>query len=135
MQRKYIFKKTGEEVNVERWGWAVLYKDGSILRQFEDNGEFHQIGEVDQQQVEIFTVYKIDDVSKRFDLLMPTNAKLIYKYRNVKPFYSDDFIRVYMFGYKKDNSEYVYNFILPNDTVIMSDVDNVNLEKFLYDEK
>lgn len=131
MNYTFIDKKTGERASVplERWVWGVVHKDGTELKQFDDNGFFHQIGEVEQERVKIFTMYQLNNPQKRVDLVVQPGMKLIHKYRNVKPFYSADFIRVYMFGYKLNN-QYHYNFILPDDRIVQSPVDNVDLVQF-----
>lgn len=128
--KKYILKSTGEEVTEERWGWGVVYEDNTTLRQFDEaTGEFHQLGEIDQDRVKLFVMYKISEPEKRIDLVFPKNARLIHRYRNIKPFYKDHFVRVYLFGYKKGD-QYCYNFILPDDRMVISDKDDVNLETF-----
>lgn len=176
--KKYIFEKTGEMVDEERWGWGVVYKptqdaiikaeqetearnqqlqrdlnnligkgkDDEIevirfkmkipilphraeLHQFGSDGKFHQIGEIEQEKVELFVMYKLSDPSKRIDLVLPEGAKIIHKYRNIKPFYKPNFVKVYMFGYKLGD-QYAHHFILPDDRIIISNADNVNLETF-----
>jgi len=127
--KKYTLAKTGEQVDEERWAWGVVYEDNTELLQFNPDGSFHQIGEVNQEAVKLFVMYKPSDPSKRIDLIVPQGAKIIHKYRNIKPYYLDDFVKVYLFGYKKGD-QYAYHFILPDDRMVISDVDNVNLELF-----
>ncbi len=120
-------------VEGERWQWCVIYDDDTELRQFSNDGQFHQIGEIEQDRIKLAVLYKPDEPTKRIDIVWQKGMKLIHKYRNVKPFYMDKFVRVYMFGYRagvKDKYSYHYNFILPDDRIIMSNKDNIDLVKF-----
>lgn len=88
MEFKFTDKEKNETlVPVERWAWGVIYKDGGELHQFSEEkehggaGVFHQIGEVVQENVQLFILYKPADRSKRIDLLVPSGAKLIHKDR------------------------------------------------------
>ena len=138
MENKFNFtnKKTGEveQVNLERWVWGVVYQDDTELHQFDDKGVFHQLSEIDQKRLKLFTMYKSDESGKRIDVVMPEGARIIHKYRNLRPFYMDKFVKVYMFGYrtgKNENSfEYHYHFILPDDRMVISNKDNISLEQF-----
>lgn len=135
---KWKFNRDGveEEVELERWVWGVIYNDSTELHQFDNNGVFHQIGEIDQSRVLMFRMYKPaghgDSPRDIIDLIIPKGAKLIHKYRNVHAHYFKNFsdtVKVYMFGYKLDN-HYHYNFILPDDRIVQSTVENVDLPKF-----
>lgn len=127
--KKYILKKTGEEVAEEKWGWCAIYKDNTELRQFDPSGEFHQVGEINQDELYLFSMYQVNDPSKRIDLIVPQGAKIIHKYRNIKPFYKESFLRIYLFGYKKGD-QYAYHAILPDDRIVIADTDAMNLELF-----
>ena len=133
---RFIDPETKEEsmVDLERWCWGVVYKDDTELHQFDATGDFHRLKEIDQKNVKLWVLYKPEDPNKRIDIVMPEGARIIHKYRNVKPHYLDSFVRVYMFGYRTGKSEkdfkYHYNFILPDDRIIQSAVDNVDLVLF-----
>ncbi len=100
------------------------------LHQFAQDGTFHRIGEVDQERVKLFVLYNSSDPQrKRIDLIVTDGMKLIHKYRNVKPFYMEKFVKVYMFGYKLGNN-YHYNFVLPDDRIIQSPTDDIDLTLF-----
>jgi hypothetical protein len=77
----------------------------------------------------MFVLYKPEDQSKRIDIPFTEDMRLIHKYKNVKPFYLEDFVRVYMIGYKKGN-EHTYMFVLPDDRVILSPHENVDLPMY-----
>ena len=122
------------EVSVERWSWGVIYNDNTELHQFQDgepDGIFHRIQEIDWSRVKMFSMYKSDDIRKRIDILVTPEMQVFHFYRNIKPFYLEGFVKVYVFGYKiKGTSETVYNFILPDDRVLVSSKDNVDLSLF-----
>ena len=125
---EYIFPKTNEKIKEERWAWSIVYEDETELKQF-DKGIFHQVGEIEQDKIKLAVLYKLNDPSKRIDIVWQKGMRLIHKYRNIKPYYLETFVKVYMFGYKIGN-KYHYNFVLPDDRIVMSSEDNISLEKF-----
>lgn len=130
---KYTFLRNGkpEEVKLEKWVWGVIYKDDSELHQFGNKGDFHQIKEIKWKEVKMFTMYRSDDIKKRIDILVMPDMQIFHFYRNIRPAGVDHFIRVYVFGYKiRGTSETVYNFILPDDRILISNRDNIDLTKF-----
>ena len=132
MDYKYTNEKGEIEIiELERWVWGVVYKDGTELHQFGKDGNFHRLAEIDQKEIYLFTMYESEG-TKRYDIVMPEGARIIHKYRNIRPFYMDKFVKVYMFGYRtgKKEFEYHYHFILPDDRMIISNADNIDLAKF-----
>lgn len=99
------------------------------LHQFGKDGIFHQIGEVDQDRVKMFVMYKPENPGCRIDMPVQPGMKIIHKYKNVKPFYLDHFVRVYCFGYK-DGDQYSYTFILPDDRMVVSNREDIDLVQF-----
>jgi DNA repair photolyase len=134
---EYTFKRknevTGgfdiEKVKLERWVWGVIYKDGRELHQFDSNGVYHQFKEIEKENVKLFSMYKPNDMSKRYDIVVTEGMKISHFYRNVKPFYLKKCVRIYVFGWEKDD-KIVYHFILPDDRTITSDTNNVDLPQF-----
>jgi len=131
---QFKFTKDGKEeiVEQERWGWGVVYKDGSELHQFGNDGIFHQFQEIDQEKVDMFVMYKLFDSDKRID--MPVENKQIFHfYRRfiLSAATSEERrVNVYCFGYKdKKTGATAYHFILPDDRIIISDKD-VDVTKF-----
>lgn len=119
-----------EQVAIERWVWGALYQDGTELHQFDDNHVFHRIGEVDQKRLKMFSLYKpLGDDRDRIDIPFQPGMRLVYKYRNIKPYYKENFERVYMAGYKYEGRHNFF-FILPDDRIIVSPVDNIDLSQF-----
>ena len=131
MDYKFKNKQTGEieNVSLERWVWGALYLDGTELHQFDNKGIFHQIGEIDQDRLKTFTLYKPREDEKRIDMPFVKGMKLIYKYKMVRPHYLNDFVRIYCMGYKFEG-RYHFTFILPDDRMIISPVENVDLTQF-----
>lgn len=133
---RFIDPETKEEsmVDLEKWCWGVVYKDDTELHQFNSDGSFHQLKEIDQSKIKLWVLHKPGDPNKRIDIVLPEGARIIHKYRNIKPYYLDCFVKVYMFGYRTGKNEkdfkYHYNFILPDDRIIQSAVDNVDLVLF-----
>ena len=130
---KYTFNRDGKEeaVSPEKWVWGVLYKDDTDLHQFGEDGKFHQIKEIKWEDVNLFTMYKLDDPKKRIDLVASPEIQIFHFYRNIKPFYTDKFVKVYVFGYKvRGTKQAVYNFILSDDRIIVADRNNIDLSKF-----
>lgn len=104
------------------------------LHQFGDDGKFHRVGEIDQDRIEVASLYFYDDYSmkKRIDIPFRPGMKLIHKYRNIKPAGQKNFIKVYMFGYKYENQHCIF-FVLPDDRIIMCPDDQIDLT--MYDLK
>jgi len=131
---KYILKKDGREIEatLERWGWGVVYKDKTELRQFGDDGVFHQFAEIKQDELEMFVMMMTDGSEKRIDMAV-TGKQIFHFYHNIvlnmlTP--EQRKIRVYCFGWKdKETGATSYNFILPDDRVVIADRD-IDLTKF-----
>lgn len=127
VHKEYNFN--GEKIAPEKWGWGVLYKDNTELHQFDEQGNFHQFKEIDMPNAKMFTMYKLSDLSRRIDMVITEGMQFFHFYRNVKPYYANGFVRAYVFGWKKGDVT-SYNFILPDNRVIISSVDNVDLVAF-----
>jgi len=126
---QYIFNKKQddgstkpEEVKLERWAWLAVYKDGTALRQFGDDGIFHQVGEIEQERVQMFQLYKPEQPERRISLYIPEGVRLIHKYKRYV-FKTDDgserCVTVYVFGYKHAGRHYLYH-IMPHDEIIFA---------------
>jgi hypothetical protein len=136
---KYFLNKQNEdgtisqvEAKPERWAWKVDYKDGTELRQFGEDGVFHQLKDIDQDNIELAVLYKMDDPNQVVLIPWKPGMKLIHKYINVHADYFEklnDTVRVYAFGYKLGGQNH-YTYILPNDRQILSPADDINLTLF-----
>lgn len=129
---QHTFNENGKEIVIalERWVWGVVYRDGTELKQFDDQGKFHQFREILWINVELFVMYKYEDQSKSFTIRYEPGMKVSHFYRNTR---SDDwgseFYKTYIFGFEKDGVK-VYNHILPDDRIIQSSIDDVDLVDF-----
>jgi hypothetical protein len=139
---QYFLRTTDEKGNEilkeaipERWVWAVLYKDDTELHQFEDDtGTFHQIKEIKHDQIKLAGLYNFNDPKRKIMIPWKEGMKFIHKYINVHSHvqHADDInatARVYVFGYKIGN-EHHYTYILPNDWMIYSNEENIDLTTF-----
>lgn len=79
MLYKFHNAETGqdEEVREEPWKWVVHYKDHTSLKQFGDDGVFHQFREINQAEVWCFELVSDHGSMK---LLIPSGATLIHYY-------------------------------------------------------
>lgn len=111
------------------WAWAVLNKDNTVKRQFEDDGQYTFIGQLNHDHVLMFTVYNHFD-DRRFDIIVPRDSKVFFLARNISIGEPNNFQKVIIFGYKNKQGN-LYNHILPNGQLVQSDKDNVHLPDFI----
>ena len=133
---QYLFNENGKDIEIplERWAWGVVNKDGTELKQFDETGRFHQVGEIDQDNIEMAVLYKPEEPEKRIDLPWKPGMRLIHKYRNVVFNFlgaeaEQRKAKVYIFGYKKGN-DYAYLFILPDDRIIFTPDETIDVTNF-----
>lgn len=132
MKYKFIRDGVEEEVPVERWVWGVVYKDNSELHQYDKEGIFHQLKEIDQDNVKLWVLYKVGEENKRIDIVLPEGAKLIHKYKryvfnsaslNGGDKSAEKLVTVYVIGYKTNEGASHYNYVLPDDRIVQSNGD------------
>lgn len=109
------------DVQRERWEWEIQYSDGSIFKQFGDDGIFHRIGEIDQDRIVLATLRKAEDSFQCVHIPWREGMRLVHKYVNFKSEHTDKWNRIYVFGYKYDG-QHSFQFILPDDRIICSPV-------------
>jgi hypothetical protein len=103
---KYFLKDLNKWIAAppEVWQWEATFEDGSVLKQFGDDGVFHQFAEIDQTQLAMFKMVS-PQYSQTYTLLFSDpGMKLIHFYRNtiLNAGASDEkHIRLYCFGYEK----------------------------------
>lgn len=152
MDKKYVFVRDGvpEEVNAERWVWGVVYKDNTELHQFGDDGIFHQFKEIKQDEVKLFSMYRLDDMSKRHDLVKTDGMQIFHFYVNIGDLNNPEYKKkIYAFGFK-DTTRFTHvekkgedgvwetvksfatshTFILPDDRTIISAEHNIDFTLF-----
>lgn len=129
-------RQTKEPVALERWVWGAIFSDGTEMHQFDQDGIFHQIGEIDQSKLSMFVVHSLDNPERRMDMPFdPETMRLVYKYRNVHLSHFPDMgdtVRIYVFGYNKGDLQHRI-FILPDDRIIVADRDSLPMERFEID--
>lgn len=130
-ERGDIDEATIEQMKVTMKGKKQIPVDPicSEFHQFDSEGYFHQIGEVDQSKVKMFVVYKPEDPTRRLYMPMQEGMKIIFKYKMVKPYYLKEFVRVIVFGYK-DGKQHHFTFILPDDRMMISNREDIDLVQF-----
>lgn len=122
----FVFVRNGvpEPVTLEKWGWAVVYSDGSELHQFDSDGKFHQFNEINQSEVNMFVMYDTSDLSKRYDLILSGDVQIFHFYRHFVLKNDTRREKVYGFGWKdRETGITSYNFIMPNGRLISSNSD------------
>lgn len=111
----------------EIWGWEVQYEDGTILKQFDDDGIFHQFAEIDQNRIAIFRMTS-KHYSQTYSILFADpGMKLIHFYRNTILNAGTEFEerqRLYCFGYEKKiglKMQKVVMIITPTNELIITE--------------
>jgi hypothetical protein len=115
------------ETPIERWRWEAHYTDGTILKQFDDEGRFHQFKEIEQDRLKIFGM--VHNTCAPVMLHWKEGMKLIHYYKN---FHLNAFtpneqkFKFYCFGYETKDEKIIMT-ILPNDSVLITN----DIDKFL----
>jgi len=95
------------QVGREPWGWEAHYEDGSVLKQFADDGVFHRIREVTYPGLVEFRMVSGDRVYK---IPYQPGTELVHFYRNTVfnvGTVREERVRLYCFGYKMGSTSYV----------------------------
>ena len=121
-----------EDVAVEAWQWEVVYKDGTSLKQFDDNGVFHQIREIIEKDIHVFRMISTT-YPHRYTIIMPEGAKFLHMYRRINSWNTGEKIAVfYIFGYKNKfliGEEAKYFVITPgNELIITEDLQTISYQ-------
>lgn len=134
MTYKFLRDGVWEEVNKENWRWEAHYNNGDVLKQFGDDGIFHQFKEIDQSELAQFKM--VSDDRPGYTLLFnPKKMKLIHYYKRVRlnvGAENDTFFTAYCFGYETktfNRTNKVNVMILPSgETIITEDTNLINFE-------
>jgi len=136
-ERIWTFFRNGvpEDVKLERWAWGVVYKNGSELHQFDAQGIFHQVKEIAWEDVALFCIFKPEGAdTERIDIVVQPEMQMFYYYTNTNAWYNglNNFSHIYTYGWKDkgEGGRVVYNFILPDDRIVQSNCENIDLTKF-----
>ncbi len=129
--RKYkFFRKdinkwitTPEEV----WQWEAYYEDGQVLKQFGEDGIFHQFAEIDQGHLAMFKMVSPYHPQTYSLLVSDPAMKLIHFYRNTilnAGSSGEQRTKMYCFGYEKkigSQSHKVIMIITPSNDLITTE--------------
>lgn len=102
---KYIFNRNGEWIDAgekELWCWEAYYNDGTFLKQFGDDGIFHQFKEIDQSKLAHFKMVS-DDFPPFTVIFNPKKMKLIHFYKKTRlniGSENETFFTMYCFGWE-----------------------------------
>ena len=114
----------------EAWQWEVTYEDGTILKQFGDDGIFHQFDEIDQKRLAVFKMVSPNSPQGFTLLFSAPEMKLIHFYRNIilnAGSEAEERTRIYCFGYEKKIGTKVHKIIFmitpSNGLIITEDPD------------
>ena len=123
---KFCRDGAGEEtVELERWIWTAIYQDGTQLKQFDDDGRFHQFREIDQTRLNAFVMSTPDESHPPVILKFEPGYKLIHFYRNISLNNGAIRIRLYCFGYESVNAKVILVIMPDNRVVITENVDHI----------
>jgi len=115
----------------EVWCWEAHYENGQILKQFGDDGIFHQFSEIDQNQLAIFKMTSNNYPQTYSVLFSDPNMKLIHFYRNSifnAGTDSEERTRFYCFGYEKKVGSKIQKLIMvitPTNELIVTEDPNI----------
>ena len=133
---KYKFLKDDKWLDVvkEKWCWEAYFNDGTVLKQFGEDGIFHQFNEINQKKLRVFKM--VSDDHPEYTLIFDNEKmKLIHYYKRFRLRIGEDdetSFTVYCFGYKtkifgKINK--VITMITPTGEVIITqNPDIINFE-------
>jgi hypothetical protein len=128
---------TIEAVKPEVWQWEAIYKDGSILKQFDDNGYFHRFSEIDQSQLHVFRMVSDENPQSYSILFNPSKMKLIHYYKNTifhaaTPY--EQRVRSYVFGYEMKafptlvKIKQLFVITPENELIVTDDINKITFE-------
>lgn len=130
LKQKTYKSKKGERVSPERWQWIAEYKNGEKICQFDDKKEyFTSIRELDITKIVKFGMINTE-TGQRFILdIEPEETQVFHYYLNFGELRQKKYnhqSRIYVFGFKHRGSiNAVYNFILPDDTLVIKNNQNL----------
>ena len=130
---KFYREQTGqfESVPRERIAWEAHYCNGTILKQFDDSGVYHQFGEIDQTKLTAFRMVTTGSPGPMWTLKWEPGYKLIHFYRMVRLDFgtpNERLIKLYCFGYETPSNHKMILVVGPdNQTFVVDDVNKINV--------
>jgi len=131
MEYKFLRNGVEETVKPELWRWEAYFNDNTVLKQFGDDGIFHQVGEIDQSKLAVFKMVS-NELPQIYAVPFDgSTMRLIHKYIQTKlNFGTPEFreVRSYVFGYKTKNLPENHQHLLiiaPNNEAIVCGDENI----------
>jgi|WetSurMetagenome_2_1015567.scaffolds.fasta_scaffold00223_12 hypothetical protein len=129
-RHKWVFSRDGvpEEVERELWCWEAVYTDGTLLKQFDDDGFFHQFGEIDQTRLSYFRM--ATGHSPPITMMFLPGMKLIHFYRNARlnvGMENEVSLRLYCFGYQLGDHKVIMAIMPDYSVMLVDDMDRIKL--------
>jgi hypothetical protein len=125
---KYINAEGEEEdVEAEEWHWEAEYKDGTVLKQYDDAGVFHQFKEINFSQVKTMSVTADGTSQNTISVNWKPEYTPIFFYRNVTYHagkLDQDMVRLYCFGYDDGTGKKKIHVIKPGKKYDIVDDEN-----------
>lgn len=117
-----------EKVELEAWVWTAIYTDGSQLKQFDDEGRFHQFREIDQTRLNAFVMSAPDGKQPPKILKFEPWFKLIHFYRQIMLEDGAVSIRLYCFGYETPYAKVIMVIMPDGSVVVTEDIEKLKIE-------
>lgn len=128
-----ISTKEWEKVDLVDWVWEAKYKEGKAdLKQYGDDGIFHQIAEIDQRKLKVFVMRSIRTGHVTL-MMFPKGAKLVHLYQNhILEYGSPDQrnIRIFVFGYELPDSKVIMAIMPDGSLVHTNNIEDLKLISF-----
>lgn len=127
---KYIRPETGkaEKVEYTEWRWEAVYLDGTVLKQYDDSGFYHQVREIDLSKLYMFKL--VHDTMPGVQILWKPGRKLTYFYRNyLFNFGTEDETRgrIYCCEYQDGEDKVLITILPDNSVMITEDISQIKL--------
>jgi hypothetical protein len=111
------------EAEKEIWWWEAFYEDGTHLKQFGDDGQYHQSGEIKGEG--LLALWMVNGERPPICIHWRPGLKPLHKYANsiIKGEFEEDFVRLYCFGYEEFGIEY-WTVIMPDGGIVITNNTN-----------
>lgn len=100
-----------EKKPIERWGWGVIYEDGTRLEEFSRDGTYHEFKEIDQARVRNFRLIRLHEEGRRIDYDVEPGASFKLEKKD----------GCFCFTVKQKDGKEWHNYILPNEKWVQSE--------------
>lgn len=110
-----------EEVALEKWAWMVVYRNKTTLNQFDDQGIFHQITEINHSEAKEFILYETAGKGM-VKIVIPDRSRIVHKYVNTvfnANTAQEERVRTYVIGWEGEEGN-CYTYVLPNGKIVQS---------------